>query len=113
MTETLFTLPLKPGKLNDYKNFMDECCNGSKKEEYKDLLIRHGLNRVKMWHRNHDGRDYIIFIHDMSDSSTETMKNWMGSTHPFDKWFNGQLENFYDHSDGSQPEFFCELDARN
>ena len=115
-TTTLFTFPIKPGKLNTYIKFMRECVNGSKKAEYKDLLIRYGMNTVKMWHHNFNGHDYVLFTHDISDDGFERLKGWSTSTHPFDKWFNEQLQDCYENSDASspagQPVFVCELDAR-
>ena len=95
---------------------MRECVNGSKKAEYKDLLIRYGMNTVKMWHHNFNGHDYVLFTHDISDDGFERLKGWSTSTHPFDKWFNEQLQDCYENSDASspagQPVFVCELDAR-
>ena len=115
-TTTLFTFPLKPGKLDQYKKFMQECCNGSKQVEFKDLLIRYGMNTLKLWHHNFNGRDYAVFTHDISDDGFERLKGWSTSTHPFDKLFNEQMQDCYENVDPSsatgQPIFVCDLDAR-
>lgn len=113
MKSVLFTMPLKSGKLPAYKAFIDECTTGSKQEEYKDLLLRYGLNSTKMWLQTLDGKDYAMFIHDMDDDGMEKLKAWDASTHPFDQWFNQQLHDCYDFDNKpEQPVFYSQFDAR-
>ncbi len=113
MKSTLFTMPLKSGELEAYKAFIDEC-TGPKKKEYKDLLLRYGLNNIKLWTQTLDGKDYAMFIHDMDDDGMEKLKEWDSSTHPFDQWFNQQLHSFYDFENmPEQPIFYSQFDARD
>lgn len=91
---------------------MDEC-TGPKVKEYKDLLLRYGLNNVKLWTQTLDGKDYAMFIHEMDDDGMERLKDWATSTNPFDQWFEEKLKEFYDFDNmPEQPEFFCKFDAR-
>lgn len=114
MTTTLFVMPLKKGKKANYKDFINELLT-SKKEEYKDLLVRYDLNTLKMWIHTLDGKDYAMFIHEMGSDAAKRLEGWSSSTHPFDQWFNQQLMDCYDIKNIDdmplQPEFFGELDA--
>lgn len=114
MTTTLFAMPLKDGKKDTYMAFLAECM-GPKKNEYKDLLKRYGLNSVKIWTHTFNNKDYAMFIHEMDDNAAELLAGWSTSTHPFDQWFDKHLKDCYDF-DGlenapPQPEFFGALAA--
>ena len=115
MAITLFVVPLKPGKKEQYRAFIDECL-GARVEEYKSLLLRYGVNTLNMWLHNLDGRDYAMFTHDMSENAAELLAGWKDSTHPFDKWFDEQLRDCYEVEDTMslppQPEFIGAIDAR-
>src|SRR5437879_150061 len=115
MATTMFIMPIKPGKKAAYMAFLKECM-GPKKHEYKDLLKRYGLNNVKLWIHTLDGKDYVMFIHDMDDDAAKRLEGWAGSTHPFDQWFDKHLRDCYDVEDmvnmPAQPKFFGELDSR-
>lgn len=108
-------MPIKQGKTATYKAFIKECL-GSKKNEYKDLLLRYSLNTLQMWLHTIDGKDYVLFTHDMSDDAAKKLEGWENSKHPFDQWFNKQLKDCYDVKDASdyssQPIFVGSLDAR-
>ncbi|MDF1655389.1 MAG: DUF6176 family protein [Coxiellaceae bacterium] len=111
MNTTLFVRLIKPGKLEQVKQFMNEC-TGSKKEPYKDLLLRYGLNNAKIWFQSIDGKDYMMFIHDMDDDGMEKLQSWDSSTNPFDKWFNEKLDECFDlQNEPEQPIFFTQFDA--
>jgi hypothetical protein len=116
MPTVLFTIPLKKGKTDDYKAFLNECL-GSKRKEYADLLMRYDLNTLKMWIHTLDGKGYAIFTHEMGDNAAKRLEGWSSSTHPFDQWFNQHLIDCYDIEDINnmpiQPEFFGELDTRS
>ena len=113
MSTTLFCMPLKPGKTQAYKDFVQECCKGSKQHEYKDLLLRYGLNNAKLWLHTLEGKDYAMFIHDMDDDGMEKLKDWDDSTHPFDRWFNSKLQECYDFDTmPEQPSFVSGFDAQ-
>ena len=116
MSTTLFCMPIKKGKLEAFKAFV-KVCLGERKSDYKDLLKRYGLNIVKIWTHTLDGKDYALFIHEMSHDAAESLKNWSSSTHPFDQWFDKHLRECYDIEDFDtmppQPEFFGEIDAND
>ena len=61
MKPTLFVYKIKPGKLQKYLDMTNEWQNGSKQDEYKDLLMRYGLNNITLWHHNIDGEDYAMY----------------------------------------------------
>ena len=115
MTTVLFAIPLKKGKTDDFKAFVKECL-GPKSEDYSDLLLRYNLNSFQMWIHTIADKDYVIFTHDMGNDAKKRLEGWLTSTHPFDQWFNQQLEDCYelDSMDNlpSQPEFIGELGAK-
>jgi len=115
MPITLFAMPLKKGKTENYKAFLKECL-GPRRKEYEELLQRYGLNTVKIWIHTLDGKDYALFIHEMDEDAGKRLEGWAKSTNPFDQWFDKNLRDCYDIKDMSnmpeQPTFFGELDAR-
>ena len=90
-------------------------CLITKHKEYKDLLMRYGLNNVKIWINTLEGKDYAMFIHDMNEDAPKRLKDWATSTHPFDQWFDKQLRDCYDFEGLAhappQPIFWGELDG--
>ena len=62
MTPTLYAFKIKPGKLDAYMELMNDCCTGSKQEEYRELLMRYGLNSARLWHYKVDGNDYVMLF---------------------------------------------------
>lgn len=116
MTPVLFCMPIKPGKLQAYKDFVKNI-TGPRQAEYKDLLKRYGLNSGRVWVNSIDGKDYAMFIHDMDDDAGEKLQAWSSSSHPFDQWFNEQLMYCYDMTSldnaPPQPEFLAVCDARD
>lgn len=115
MPTTLFVMPLKEDKTEAYKAFLKECL-GPKRKDYKDLLMRYGLNTVKIWIHTLNGKSYAMFIHEMDDDAAKRLETWSKSTHPFDQWFDKHLRDCYDipnmENMPAQPEFFGELDGR-
>jgi uncharacterized protein DUF6176 len=115
MPTVLFVMPLKKGKTENYKAFLNECL-GARRNEYEDLLRRYGLNIVKIWIHTLNDRNYAMFIHEMDEDAAKRLEGWSSSTHPFDQWFDKHLRDCYDIEDMNnmpiQPEFFDELDAR-
>lgn len=116
MRTTLFAMPLKKDKTEDYKAFLKKCL-GEHKDAYADLLSRYGLNSVKIWVHTLDGKDYAMFIHEMDSDAAKRLEGWSASKHPFDQWFDKHLRDCYDIKNMNnmpvQPSFFGELDSRN
>lgn len=111
MATTLFVMPLKEGKKTDYMKFMEEAL-GPRKDEYQELLKRYGLNQTKFWFHTLNGKDYVMFTHEMDDDGFKKLAKWSSSTHPFDQWFEQNLRNCYDFenlNDIEQPTFFGEI----
>ena len=114
MSTALFTIPLKQGKTKAYKVLINECLT-SKQNDYKDMHVRYGLKATKIWVHTVNGRDYPMFIHDMSDDAEKRLENCASSTYPFDQWFNKNLCACYDIEDMNnlppQPAFLGELET--
>lgn len=115
MIATLFVFPIKAGKKEAYLEFINVCMT-EKREEYKDLLKRYGMNNIKMWTHNLAGKDYAMFIHDISDDAFERLASWNDSTNKFDQWFDEKLREFYDIDFDNQPDhpaFFGKLEQND
>lgn len=113
MKPSLFTYKFKPGKLQSYLDFMKRCTEGDLQQEYKDLLLRYGLNSVTMWHHNIDGDDYAMFIHKMDDDGAEKLATWNQHGHPFDEQFNSVLADSYVGFTVEQPQFVVDFNAKS
>ena len=95
MNTLLFCMPLKEGSLKQYQDFIKKTAN-EKAAEWKDMLFRYDISCVKVWDRNFEGKDYVFVYHEVGPTFEEKIKNWDNSSHPFDKWFNGQIMAAYD-----------------
>ena len=63
-TPTIFRHELRDGKLQAAKNFVKEVTT-NKTEEYKEMLKRYDLNTTRFWFYNDNGKDYMLYSHDM------------------------------------------------
>ena len=109
MKTVLYAFKVKPGKLQDYLDFMQDCYAGEKQAQYRELLQRYGLHSVKIWHHEINGQDYIIFYHDMDDDGEEKLQQWNQLGFEFDVIFEDVLERCYEDRAGAQPKFIGEF----
>jgi len=99
MKSVLFFIPLKEGSLKQYEVFAKETVR--RKDEYRDLLKRYDIHSARIWHKNLNGKDYILVMHEVGPHFEEKMKHWDSSQHPFDKWFREGMMAVYDIKDAS------------
>lgn len=95
MKPLLFTIPLKSGMRSAYETFSSEI-TGPRKKEYDDLLKRYGLNTAKVWYQKLEDKEYVFVLHEADEGALDQLKTWSSSTHPFDLWFDEQLNQLYD-----------------
>ena len=105
MKTVLYVFRVKPGKLQEYLDFMQDCYAGAKQEQYRELLKRYGLHSVKIWQHNIDGQDYIMFYHDMDDDGEEKLQQWNQLGFEFDQLFEDVLERCYADRGANQPQY--------
>jgi len=110
MKPILFINPMKPGKFGEYKAFVAEI-TGPKKSEFMDLLKRHHLNTSEVWHHQLGNLEYVIVYHEVDDNAPDPLASWASSSHPFDKWFQEQLNNLHDMEGVKLPELLFHIDA--
>jgi hypothetical protein len=91
----LFINPLRPGKLEEYKEFAAEI-TGSRRKEYDDLLKRYHFKKTEVWIHKLGDIDYVIVRHEVENDIADPLASWSTSTHPFDQWFQQQLNRFHD-----------------
>ncbi len=106
MKTLTYVIPLKPGKLEEYKAFTAENM-GPRKKEYADLLKRYGLHFVKVYYHKLGEKEFVIVIHDTEDDAIDRLAHFSTSTHHYDRWFTEQLaklHDFHDLKDGSLTE---------
>lgn len=106
----LFINPLKPGKLLEYKNFASEI-NGPRRKEFIDLLKRYQLKTSEVWYHKLNNIEYVIVRHEVEDHVVDPLANWPTSTHPFDQWFQQQLNNLHDMENVIPPDLLFTLDT--
>jgi hypothetical protein len=91
----LIIRPIKPGKTEDYKAFVNTLLT-CKKNEYHAALKHYNLGKTALFISTIDGRDYAISSHEPGLDSEKLLANWDESTNPFDVWFREQVGNFCD-----------------
>tara|TARA_R110000868_G_scaffold8205_3_gene42563 strand:- start:151701 stop:152039 length:339 start_codon:yes stop_codon:yes gene_type:complete len=94
MKSVLFSMAVKPGKLEEYKAFAKETL--ARMDEYSDMMKRYDIHSAKVWLKQIAGTDYVFVYHDVGPNFEEKMQGWESSDHPFDKWFNEALMDSYD-----------------
>lgn len=94
MKSVLFRCPIKPGKLEAYRNFIAECLQRA--DEYKEMLHRYDMHSVKIWLGKHQGKDFAYVFHHVGEQFLQKMQAWQHSDHHFDSWFREALMDIYD-----------------
>jgi hypothetical protein len=107
----LFINPLKTGKLEEYKAFAAEI-TGPRRKEFVDLLRRYHLKTSEVWHHKLGDVEYVIVRHEVENNVADPLANWPTSTHPFDQWFQQQLNNLHDMEDVIPPNLLFALDTQ-
>lgn len=97
MKSVLFRCPIKLGKLDAYKAFIETC--KQRGEEWLDMLKRHDMHGVKIWLDNHGGRDFAYVSHPVGEQFHQKIAQWQHSKHHFDSWFRETLMDLYDMAD--------------
>ena len=111
MKTILFINPLKPGKLEEYKVFAAEI-TGPRRKEFVDLLKRYHLKTSEVWHHKLGDIDYVIVRHEVENDIVDPLANWPTSTHPFDQWFQRQLNKLHDMEGVILPNLLFALDTQ-
>lgn len=106
----VFVNPLKPGKFEEYKKFSAEI-TGRLRKEFVDLLKRYHLKTSEVWHHKLNNVEYVIVYHEVEDDVMDPLANWATSTHPFDQWFQEQLNNLHDMENVAPPDLLFSLDV--
>lgn len=110
MKTILFINPLKLDKFEEYKNFATEI-TGPRRAEFIDLLKRYHLKTSEIWHHKLGGVEYVMVRHEVDDNVDDPLKNWSTSTHPFDQWFQQQLNKLHDMEHVIPPDLLVALDT--
>lgn len=95
MNELLLANPMRPGKLGEYKEFLNSLLE-SRKEEYIEFLKRYDLTGSTAHYHKLNGVEFIIVRHSLGPNAYARLANWPTSEHPFDVWFKEQLAIFHD-----------------
>ena len=90
----LVLAPIVDGKLNAWKNFVEECKSGSKSEGFRDLNQRYSLTRHDIWHAETPAGSMAVVLHE-GPGSDGFMQALGQSTHSFDEWMRGQIGEFH------------------
>lgn len=112
MKEVLFSVPIKSGCLDQYKQFAEQTVQRAK--EYADMLQRYDIKTAKVWCTTINNKDFVLVHHYVGPTFNEKMKQWDTSPHPFDCWFRENMAAVYDTNrpgDMEQPEQVVDFDV--
>ncbi len=89
MSIYLFSVPLVPGKTENWKNYVREM-QGPRNDEYKKSRKRHGLisEQVSL-QQNPDGD--IVVVRLKGENPQRSFENMIKSQDPFDTWFRDKI----------------------
>ena len=100
MKSVMFRCPIKPGKLAEFKAFIEQC--KARSEEWLDMLKRYDMHGVKIWLDKHEGKDFAYVSHTVGDQFKQKIAQWHHSKHHFDSWFREALMDLYDMADSEE-----------
>ena len=86
----LVLAPIVDGKLDAWKDFIEECTTGSKSEGFRDLNQRYNLTRHDIWHAETPGGSMAVVLHE-GPGSDQFMQALGQSDHSFDEWMKDQI----------------------
>jgi len=87
--------PLKPGKVEAYRDFA-AAITGPKKKEYADMLKRYGLKTANVYFHKIRDVDFVIVVHLAEDDAMERLQHFATSTHSMEQWCLEQLNELHD-----------------
>ena len=90
----LVVVPIVDGKLNAWKNFLEECKSGSKVEDFKDLNKRYKLTRHDVWHVETPNGSMAVVLHE-GPGGDEFMQALSQSNHSFDLWMKEHIAEYH------------------
>jgi hypothetical protein len=95
MQHLVYLIPLKTGKLNEYKAFTAQNI-GPRQNEYSEMLNRYGLKTVKVYYHKVGNKEFVIVTHDAEDDAAKRLTHFSTSEHPYDRWFVEQLGKLHE-----------------
>ena len=94
--------PIVDGKLDAWKNFIEECKSGSKSEEFRDLNHRYNLTRHDIWHAETPAGSMAVVLHE-GPGSDDFMQALGQSNHSFDEWMKDQIGEYHNMNFNEPP----------
>ena len=89
-----FAVPIKPGKVDDWKAWAGEV-TGARKSEFDEMNERLGLTTHAAWlQENPDGSQLAVVVLD-GPGASEFLGKLAGSDHEFDSWFRSKVEEIH------------------
>lgn len=95
MSELFLANQIRSGKLDAYKELLNDLA-GSRKEEYIEFLKRYDLTGSKVHYHKIDDVEFVVARHGLGPNAYARLANWSTSEHPFDVWFRDQLAILHD-----------------
>ncbi len=90
---SVIVVPLKADKVEEWKNWMDECL-GPRREEFEDMHERMGITSRRVWlARSPQGPMAIVVVD--GPGADDLPRKLAESQEPFDKWFRDHVAEYY------------------
>lgn len=97
----LILAPIEEGKVNDWKNWVEELV-GEKKTEFDAMNKRHGITRHSVWLAETPSGTVAAVLHEGPGADT-FMPNIAQSENSFDAWFKKCVEDLNGMDLGAPP----------
>ena len=89
MKSMLVTAPIVPGKLDDWRRFVDACLV-ERRRAYQHALVEGGLTRLRVWHaQGPDGSHSAVVLYD-GPAPERFLPRMMTAPDDFAAWFRQQ-----------------------
>ena len=90
MKSLLITAPILPGKLEVWRNCVNEVL-GARRADYQTAIREGGLTRLRVWHQHGpDGTDLAVVLYE-GPAPEKFLANVATSNDPFSTWFRARL----------------------
>ncbi len=89
-----FTVPIVPGKVEEWKAFTKEL-SGGKKSDYQASRKRAGIVRETVFLQKTPMGDFVVVVLEAQGDAAVAMAKVFASSDPFDRWFAERVKHLH------------------
>ncbi len=89
-----FAVPIRPGKVDEWKSFAKQLGN-EKKAGYVASRKRAGITRESAFHQHTPMGDFVVVVIDSPGDAAAALGRMLEGKDPFDQWFAKRVQEIH------------------